>query len=248
MVIACWFSANAAPTAQRGPAASTPVAMISFGAPGDVPIVGRWTGTATTYVGVYRPSTSTFFLRTQNASGPADRTIQFGAPGDIPLVGRWCRGKPAAETPAVYRAKIHSVIFQCGAETSTIPFGTAGDVPIAGDWWGTGYSTIGVYRPSQQTFFLSGGRSAGLTIRFGAALDRPVVRHLPTGSVVGVHRPSIATFYLRESHAESSKIITIPFGATTDVPLIGDWTGDGVQKIGVYRPHENVFYLKNSFP
>ena len=75
-----------------------------------------------------------------------------------------------------------------------------------------------------------------------------MVRHLPAGSVVGVHRYTVATFFLGNRLASSAPIITIAFGATTDIPLIGDWTGDGVPKVGVYRPSENTFYLKTTFP
>lgn len=37
---------------------------------------------------------------------------------------------------------------------------------------------------------------------------------------------------------------TFPFGAATDVPVVGDWNGDGVTTIGVYR--DGTFLLRNS--
>ncbi|MDD5312474.1 MAG: oligosaccharyl transferase, archaeosortase A system-associated [Dehalococcoidia bacterium] len=37
-----------------------------------------------------------------------------------------------------------------------------------------------------------------------------------------------------------------PFGFSTDIPLIGDWTGDGKDKIGVWRPSELCFYLDSN--
>lgn len=36
------------------------------------------------------------------------------------------------------------------------------------------------------------------------------------------------------------------FGASTDIPLVGDWTGKGYDSIGTYRPSTGTFYLKNS--
>jgi len=226
---------------------SPPVIAIPFGAPGDLPVVGRWTGSPTTYIGLYRPRTSTFYLRTHNAAGPPDSVIAFGMPGDVPVVGRWCRGA-RSDALGVYRPKIRSLIFRCVNEISTVPFGGPGDIPVAGDWWGTSYSSIGVYRPGKNTFLLSRGPSVGMTIPFGAAGDIPVIRHLPTGSLVGVYRPKAAAFLLSDSPASPSSVITIPFGATHDIPLIGDWTGDGTSKVGVYRPRENTFHLKMTFP
>jgi hypothetical protein len=227
------------------------VMMIPFGAPGDVPVVGRWTGNATTYIGVYRPSASTFYLRTQNSAGPADRTVTFGLPGDVPVVGRWCpSASPGAapDSPGVYRPSVRSFIFQCGPETSSVPFGDPGDIPVAGDWWSKGVTAPGVYRPSEAAFLLYRSPGVHIVIPFGATGDLPVIRHLSTGSVIGLYRPTTRTFILSDTNTSPTSPIAIPFGATNDIPLVGDWTGDGVPKVGVYRPSESTFYLKTTFP
>lgn len=33
------------------------------------------------------------------------------------------------------------------------------------------------------------------------------------------------------------------FGSTTDIPIIGDWNGDGIDTPGVYRSSTGMFYL-----
>ncbi len=234
-----------------GKTVSPPVMMAPFGASGDVPVVGRWTGSATTYIGVYRPSTSIFYLGTQNTGAPPGLTIPFGVPGDIPVVGRWCpSASPATEpdTPGVYRPSLHSFVFQCGSETSVVPFGGPGDVPVAGDWWSKGVATPGAYQTSKAAFILYRSPGVHIVIPFGVPGDLPVVRHLRTGSVIGVYRPTTRTFILSDTNTSPTSPITIPFGATNDIPLVGDWTGDGVPKVGVYRPSERMFYLKTTFP
>src|SRR5436190_1434837 len=35
----------------------------------------------------------------------------------------------------------------------------------------------------------------------------------------------------------------LTFGGAGDLPIAGDWSGDGVVSIGVYRPSENAFLL-----
>ena len=231
----------------HGETLSAQVKTIPFGGPGDLPVVGRWTGNQTTYIGVYRPSTSTFHLRTQNAPGPADLVSVFGVPGDVPLIGRWCPGVPS-DKPGVYRTATRSLIFQCANEISVIPFGGSGDIPVAGDWRSKGLTTIGVYQTADNAFVLSLGPGVGVVIPFGVPGDIPVIRHLSTGSLIGVYRPSTSTFYLSNSHTAPGSVTAIPFGGPNDIPLIGDWTGDGVPKVGIYRPSESAFYLKLTFP
>ena len=36
------------------------------------------------------------------------------------------------------------------------------------------------------------------------------------------------------------------FGLQTDTAVVGDWDGDGTDTIGVYRPSNCSFYLRNS--
>ncbi|HEV8486482.1 MAG TPA: zinc-dependent metalloprotease family protein, partial [Blastocatellia bacterium] len=74
-------------TNSQGP----PDVAISFGAPGDLPIVGDWDGNGTVTIGLFRPSSSTFFLRNSNTQGPPDITLSFGdgPGGDLPIAGDW---------------------------------------------------------------------------------------------------------------------------------------------------------------
>ena len=40
----------------------------------------------------------------------------------------------------------------------------------------------------------------------------------------------------------------MPFGIPGDQPIAGDWDGDGVDTVGVYRPSTKMLYLTNSVP
>jgi PKD repeat protein len=60
-------------------------------------------------------------------------------------------------------------------------------------------------------------------------------------SKVGVFRPSTHRFYLKNGSVNT----TVNYGSTTDIPLTGDWNGDGRWDIGVFRPSTHRFYLKN---
>ena len=64
---------------------------------------------------------------------------------------------------------------------------------------------------------------------------------------IGVYRPSTNTFYLRNSSTYGPPdLIVSGWGAPGDIPVVGDWDGNGTTTIGLYRPSANTFYLRNS--
>src|SRR5215208_6762014 len=67
-----------------------------------------------------------------------------------------------------------------------------------------------------------------------------------SGSTIGLYRPNINTFYLRNSNTTGPPDITVPFGANGDIPIVGDWNGDGTTTVGLFRPTGATFYLRNT--
>jgi len=63
----------------------------------------------------------------------------------------------------------------------------------------------------------------------------------PLPDSIGVFRPSTNGFYFRLSSGVSSPA---HLGDSNDLPIIGDWDGDGRDEIGIFRPSTNGFYLK----
>lgn len=72
---------------------STSDPVYTFGAPGDLPVVGDWNDNGQRKrIGVYRPSTGQWYLDVNgsNAYAPNDIVGVFGGvPGDKPVVGKW---------------------------------------------------------------------------------------------------------------------------------------------------------------
>ncbi|GAA4830312.1 transglycosylase family protein [Kitasatospora terrestris] len=102
-------------------------------------------------------------------------------------------------------------------------------------------SSVGVFRPSNATFYLSNGGYAS----FGANGDVPLSGDWNGDGkdTFGVYRPSDQKFYLTDNNSTAVK--QPKYGNPGDVPLVGDWNGDGVDSIGVYRPSDQTFYLTN---
>src|SRR5262249_54417092 len=62
----------------------------SYGVGSWTPVVGDWTGSGTSTIGVVDPATNTWYLRNSNSVGAPDAgTFAYGAPGWQPVVGLW---------------------------------------------------------------------------------------------------------------------------------------------------------------
>jgi len=206
-------------------------------------------------IGLFRSSSTFFFLRNTNTTGPPDLQFPFGASTDLPIVGDW--DGDGVATIGLYRPSTSTFFLKntnaVGPPDIQFSYGDGpgGDVPIAGDWNGDGTTTIGVYRPSTATFFLRNSNTPGpgdIAIPYGAVGDTPIVGDWDGNgtTTIGVYRPGTVTFFLRNSNTPGVADIAIPYGATGDTPIVGDWDGNGTTTIGVYRPSTTIFFLRNS--
>ncbi|GAB4551729.1 MAG: hypothetical protein OHK0023_18960 [Anaerolineae bacterium] len=64
------------------------------------------------------------------------------------------------------------------------------------------------------------------------------------GDVIGLYRPSIAHYMLRNALADGVPDQYIWFGASGDLPVVGDWDGNGTDTVGLFR--NGLFFLKES--
>jgi hypothetical protein len=200
--------------------AGNPDMSFSYGGPGDVAVVGDWTGINDRSVGVFRPAGSQsnnttvdqWLLRSSNTAGNPDISFSYGGPGDIPVVGDWTgtgtttvgvfrpAGSPLNNTTVAQWLLRNSNT--SGNPDITFSYGGPGDLPVVGDWTGIGKTTIGVFRPA------------------GSQLNNTTVDQ----------------WLLRNSNTAGNPDISFSYGGPGDKPVAGDWTGTGKTTIGVFRP------------
>ena len=143
----------------------------------------------------------------------------------------------------------------CGTDRC-LQIGMSGDVPVMGDWTGNGASKVGLFRPSDGTFYLDyngngvwDGCGTDRCLQIGMLNDIPLVGDWNGNgtSKVGAFRPSDGTFYLDyNGNGQWDGCTTdqcLAIGMTGDVPLVGDWNGSGTSKVGAFRPSDGTFYL-----
>lgn len=159
---------------------------ITFGAPGDVPVVGDWDGDGTDDIGVWRPGNRRFILDSNGSQSldAGDLQAGFGQSTDLPLAGDW--NGDGADEIGVWRPGNRRFILDSNGSfvrdkgDKAVTFGLSGDRPLVGDWSGDGIDNIGVWRPSSRQFILDANNSFKqdggdiVSQRFGADNDMPV--------------------------------------------------------------------------
>jgi hypothetical protein len=173
-----------------------------FGLPGDIPVVGDWTGTGISKVGVMRcpavgqPGVCTWILDAQNTRQPNSASFvidSYGLPGDLPAVGNWAAsgGSHPTDQIGVFRNGLWIVNSSASGfwspSDTQYSYGLPGDVPVTGNWQNAANKRIGVFRcpagapgSATCTWILntsgSGVFSAtDLVTSYGLVGDKPVV-------------------------------------------------------------------------
>jgi N-acetylneuraminic acid mutarotase len=196
-----------------------------FGAPGDQPLVGDWNGAGFDAVGTVRVAPNAFAPDGRHAL-----VVSMDYNGNRQWDGN------------------------AGGDMSFY-FGEEGDQLVLGDWNGDGKTKLGVVRPDN-TGTLSWsldftGNHNWIVYHFGLPGDTAISGDW-TGDgkdKIGVVRADAGVTLPDGSHPLRWSLdkagtgvfggAVITFGTSLDVPLLGDWNGDGRTKVGAAGPAAN---------
>ncbi|MDQ6927350.1 MAG: lamin tail domain-containing protein [Actinomycetota bacterium] len=185
--------------------------------------VSDFDGNGTTDLGVFRPSTGTWFVKDKSTTG-------WGTSGDVPVPGDY-DGNGTTDD-AVFRPSNGTWFVKDGP---TMAFGAPADTPVPGDYDGNGTTDMAVFRPSTGTWFIKGGA----TTAWGTSGDIPVPGDYDGDGAadLAVFRPSNGTWFVKGGS-------TTKFGTSGDIPVPGDYDGDGAVDIAVFRPSSGTWFVK----
>jgi len=138
---------------------------------------------------------------------------------------------------------------------SSFYFGNSGDFPFMGDWNGDGVATPGLYRQSDGFVYVKNANTQGtadLEFFFGIPGDVPLVGDFDGDGrdSVSIWRPSQARMFVinelgQDGQGLGAADFDFYFGNLGDVPFIGDFDGDGIDTIGLYRESTGFVYFTN---
>lgn len=215
-------------------------------------------GDLKTDLGVFRPSTRTWFV---NGSTQGSSATQWGLTSDK-LTPADFDGDGKTDI-AVWREngfgdpdRSYFFIFQSSDGTARLEqFGRINDVPtMVGDWDGDGKADPAVYRSGtgtggQSFFYYRPSTSPGTSFRiipWGITGDQPIRGDFDGDGKAdaAIFRPSNTVWYgLRSSNGQ---LFAQNWGLASDRPVPADYDGDAKTDLAVFRPSNNVWYILNS--
>ncbi len=173
------------------------------------------------------------------------------------------------DKPAVFvNSSAHWLVDRNGDHTyatpadADLPFGNPYDLPVLGDWGGeasgqtrsNALDELAVFRNGE--WFLDTNQNnawdTGIDVyfTFGTAGDLPMALDWNGDGLDewGVFRPSNARWYIDMNHNvgafEPGTDLEFQYGLITDIPITGDFGGDGADEIAVFR--DGTWYIDNN--
>ena len=131
---------------------------------------------------------------------------------------------------------------------------STGTAPLTYAWDFTDDGTVeSTARDPSYNFGAAGMYTVKLTVTNGAGSDNEIktnyvtvnpapVTRVNNSTWIGIYRTSISTWYL-DTNNDGIINRTIHFGIPGDIPVAGDWNGDGSTDAGIFRPATGYWYF-----
>jgi len=197
-----------------------PDAVIPYGGPGDIPLVGNFTTDGMTSLVVYR--NGLWYISTKR-DGNADKVVGFGgAAGDIPLAGNFY-GAGFTDDLVIYRGgRWYIDHLLNGTADKVLSFGGGpSDIPLVGDINGDGIADLVIYRNGVWYIDTNRDGTADMLVGFGGApQDIPLLFDWDGDGKADlcVYRDGI--WYISTKRDGQAQAI-FGYGASGDLPFTG---------------------------
>jgi protocatechuate 3,4-dioxygenase beta subunit len=171
-----------------------------------------------------------------NASDAAPHAI-FGISDAIPVTGDF-NGDGRDEIAMFHKGEWFLDLNgngQWDAEDLWAKLGDEQDRPVTGDWDGDGKDDIGIFGPKWPGDPVHIENDPGLPDQDNLHLVKPRAKNVPPNPEQATDGERLLR--LTSQGKERADLIdhVFEFGGPRDIPIAGDWNGDGIRSIGVFR-------------
>ena len=233
-----------------------------LGSLGDNVVNGDYNGNGKTDVAVWRASTGMWYILRSSDGTMASQQWGLESLSDVPVPGDY-DGDGKTDI-AVWRADsgIWYILRSSDRTMATQQWGlgSLGDLPVPGDYDNDGKTDIAVWRASTGTWYIlrsSGGGMISSRWGLGSLGDIPVPGDYDGDGKtdIAVWRPSNGNWFIQRSSVGVFDYNSYPgdrsptrwgLGSLTDVPVPGDYDGDGKTDIAVWRQESGIWYILRS--
>jgi Divergent InlB B-repeat domain len=224
-------------------------------------VTANFVNNLTDRIGIYRPSTGEWFLD-RNGNGKWDETDSYAEPiGEtvgVPVVGDWDGSGKTKLGLFVPKSPQSQWLLECEVDNCVRSFGQPTDLPMVGRWTTGSIDEIGVFRPLEKKWYLDSNHNGVLdgcrtdecpSFSIYMNGDVPVAGDWSGSGItqLGLFRPNTGEWFLNRNGNRSwnncKKDTCLTFGKAGDLPVIGDWNGTGISKIGVFRSSTGEWLL-----
>lgn len=214
--------------------------------------VGNFDGDGRTDFAIFRPSSGYWQIRTSLTG--AQFSVAWGQAGDIPFSGDVDgdgKGDLTVFRPSTgYWSTLFSSTDYNPAAAQSVAWGISTDVPFMADFDGDGTQDYGIYRPSAGYWFIRFANGGSVSFAWGTNGDIPAAGDFDGDGRADlcVFRPNEGRWYISYSsygYPRSGVGATwIGWGTTGDRPHVGDFNGDGVSDIAIWRPSSGYWFAR----
>ena len=159
----------------------------------------------------------------------------YGIPGAIPVVGDW-NGDGKANLGLYYKGEWFLDLNGNGRWDEGdlwAKLGSEADLPVVGDWDGDGKDDIGIFGPEWPGDPRHIENEPGLPDPDN--LPAIKTKNVPPNEDEATDGRRLMRLTARGEERADLIDHVFQFGTATDIPIAGDWNGDGIPSIGIFR-------------
>ncbi len=213
---------------------------------GDIPAPGDYNGDGTADLACYNRFSSTWRVKDTISGEVITEGLVWGMGGDVPVPEDYDGdGTTDYATWSYYPATGMCYWHIYGAANAWQPYGYPEDIPIPGDYDGDGTCDQALVRPvdSGLRWLFREADGGHYYFNWGYAGDTVTAMDYDGD---GASDPVLWRYY-GDYHMVWFlwNIGKVRYGYATDVPVVGDFDGNGQYNLGTFRPGEGRWYIYN---